>query len=286
MEKMINEQIDSAMIPEYFDIIKYISSVEIEQGVLEHLAELQEQFDVYLKTLKKYGHNKALDYLLLSLYNELLYSNQIETDRVLSPIEMLDQQILIKKNNLTKSDICKLQKKILENTTCPYPTGEQRDEIVFVRKNNEIVYVAPQPSDVSKFMKRFIKFYNMSDDGLMHNDPFIKAALLHLLFVKIHPFIDGNGRVARTLHNQKFTSLVNNTYHTDFVLSPLNISSSLYINKDSYFSRLAQIDFKENADINFGVNRWLDFIIYMYEEQLYQSNKNMQKVGKVLSKLK
>ncbi len=286
MENNFNEKIDNNMFPNYFDVIKYIYSVEIEQGVLEHLAELQEKFDKYLKTLKKYGHNKALDYLLFSLYNELLYSNQIESDRILSPIEMLDQQILIKKSKLTKSDICKLQAKILENTTCPYPIGEYRNEVVFVRKNNKIVYVAPMPSDVSKFMKRFMKFYNMNEDGLIDNDPFIKSALLHLLFVKIHPFIDGNGRVARTLHNQKFTSLVNSTYHTDFVLSPLNISYSLYINKDSYFSRLAQIDFKENADINFGINRWLDFIIYMYEEQLYQSNNNMQKVNKVLSKLK
>ena len=97
MENNFNEKIDNNMFPNYFDVIKYIYSVEIEQGVLEHLAELQEKFDKYLKTLKKYGHNKALDYLLFSLYNELLYSNQIESDRILSPIEMLDQQILIKK---------------------------------------------------------------------------------------------------------------------------------------------------------------------------------------------
>ena len=32
-------------------------------------------------------------------------------------------------------------------------------------------------------------------------NPFVQASLLHLLFVSIHPFQDGNGRIARLLHS-------------------------------------------------------------------------------------
>ena len=82
----------------------------------------------------------------------------------------------------------------------------------------------------------FIRFFNRKSDCLIHNDPFIKASLIHFIFIKIHPFVDGNGRVARILHNLEFTNLVNKTYRFNdedlkLKLTPLNISYSIYNNK-------------------------------------------------------
>ena len=36
------------------------------------------------------------------------------------------------------------------------------------------------------------------------------------------------------------------------------------------------IEFKEGVDVNYSVNRFIDFLLYMYEEQLYYNN-NSQK---------
>ena len=47
------------------------------------------------------------------------------------------------------------------------------------------------------YMEQFIKFYN--EDNIQ--DPFIKSAMVHIIFIKIHPFSDGNGRIARILHH-------------------------------------------------------------------------------------
>jgi len=44
-------------------------------------------------------------------------------------------------------------------------------------------------------MKAFLKWFNHPDE----TDPVLKAALTHLWFVTIHPFDDGNGRIARTI---------------------------------------------------------------------------------------
>ena len=44
-------------------------------------------------------------------------------------------------------------------------------------------------------MKAFLKWFNGTDDI----EPVLKAALAHLWFVTIHPFDDGNGRIARAI---------------------------------------------------------------------------------------
>jgi Fic family protein len=60
----------------------------------------------------------------------------------------------------------------------------------------EIVHFqAPDASLVEKEMTRFLKWFNVQDD----NDQIIKSAIAHLWFVTVHPFEDGNGRIARAL---------------------------------------------------------------------------------------
>jgi len=56
-------------------------------------------------------------------------------------------------------------------------------------------YEAPAAKRVPKEMRAFLKWLNGDSDI----DPVIKAALAHLWFVTIHPFEDGNGRIARAI---------------------------------------------------------------------------------------
>jgi Fic family protein len=59
----------------------------------------------------------------------------------------------------------------------------------------KIHYEAPGHDRLKTEMSRFIKWCNASQ-GL---DPVIKAALAHFWFVTLHPFEDGNGRIARAI---------------------------------------------------------------------------------------
>ena len=56
-------------------------------------------------------------------------------------------------------------------------------------------YQAPRAAALSDEMKAFLDWFNESQDI----DPVIKAATAHLWFVTIHPFDDGNGRIARAI---------------------------------------------------------------------------------------
>jgi len=61
----------------------------------------------------------------------------------------------------------------------------------------EIVhYEAPAAALLPKEMGAFISWANNPSDT---TDPVLKAALAHLWFVTIHPFDDGNGRIARAI---------------------------------------------------------------------------------------
>ncbi len=59
----------------------------------------------------------------------------------------------------------------------------------------KVHYQAPEASRVPEEMERFIAWVN-ADDG---TDAVLKAAIAHLWFVSIHPFDDGNGRIARAI---------------------------------------------------------------------------------------
>jgi Fic family protein len=61
----------------------------------------------------------------------------------------------------------------------------------------------------------------------------VKASILHVQFEKIHPFLDGNGRVGRLLIHQ---SLKNEGLSFDGLLGFENFIES---NKDEYYSLLA-----------------------------------------------
>lgn len=59
----------------------------------------------------------------------------------------------------------------------------------------KVHYQAPEAKRIEKEMKGFIKWFNGKDKS----DPVLKAAIAHLWFVTIHPFEDGNGRIARAI---------------------------------------------------------------------------------------
>ncbi len=70
-------------------------------------------------------------------------------------------------------------------------------QVVSGPAGREVVhYDAPPASRLDREMSTFFAFVN---DTANATDPVLKAALAHLWFVTIHPFDDGNGRIARAI---------------------------------------------------------------------------------------
>ena len=68
-------------------------------------------------------------------------------------------------------------------------------------------YEAPAASRLKSEMKAFLDWFN-DEQGI---DAVLKAGIAHLWFVTIHPFDDGNGRIARALADQALARSENST---------------------------------------------------------------------------
>lgn len=69
------------------------------------------------------------------------------------------------------------------------PEGRQR-----------VHFEAPAAERLDVEMKAFLQWFNANSENL---DPVLKAGIAHLWFVTIHPFEDGNGRIARAIADQQ-----------------------------------------------------------------------------------
>ena len=115
--------------------------------------------------------------------------------------------------------------------------GSYRNHGEGVEKNGKVIYMAPESILVSSLMNSLFEFINNSDINLI-----ILSAIFHYYFVAIHPFSDGNGRLARY-----WVSLMLINYNRDFEFIP--IEEEMYLNHEEYNSSIAQCHVNGNANV-------------------------------------
>jgi Fic family protein len=111
--------------------------------------------------------------------------------------------ICAKKTSFSENDIKKLHHLFYYRIN-EAEAGTYRTTKVFITGSK---YPLPDPHSISTLMKDFV---TQLDDYRSTMHPVEFAARAHKEFVFIHPFIDGNGRVARLLMN---TALLQNGYN-------------------------------------------------------------------------
>jgi Fic family protein len=103
-------------------------------------------------------------------------------------------------------------------------------------------HIPPVADSIGDFLRRFEKFYN---PAAMHGlRPLIALAAAHHRLMWIHPFLDGNGRVARLFTDAYFYRISLPGYGL------WNVSRGLARNRDSYRDYLAQADFPREGDLD------------------------------------
>ena len=95
---------------------------------------------------------------------------------------------------LEVADILKLHE-LFYRRIDPSQAGKFRTVPVFISGSH---YPLPLPEQIPVLMDKFLMWYQQNETEL---HPLELAALAHQKFVFIHPFVDGNGRVARLLMN-------------------------------------------------------------------------------------
>jgi len=111
--------------------------------------------------------------------------------------------------------------------------GRWRPGSVFVvdEATHEIVYTGPDAVDVPDLVHELVEDLRAEDQV----PPMVKAAMAHLNLVMIHPFRDGNGRMARCLQTLVLA-------REGVVSSPfVSIEEYLGINTEAYYRVLAEV---------------------------------------------
>lgn len=268
-----------------FNLMEYVERIKILPYVKEHLEYTNEDFVKYMAKVAQLNNDNVLIYLFLSLYQELVSNQEIENRKfdiysLANRAPFFDTLTISHKriHQLHNFVIAKEINEGLMEETFTYRNVPVNVSRITKEKGEEIFYRGANPEDVYKFMDEFIKVYKQVSLIEELNNPFLASALMHLLFVRIHPYTDGNGRTARVIHNMKFTEMINKEYGTRLKLSPLNLSSSILVNKITYVKRLNNIYFNDVNDTNESINKWFDFVLDMVDERLFVAKEQLCKL--------
>jgi len=110
----------------------------------------------------------------------------------------------------------------------------------------KVHYEAPPAHLLDAEMMDFLNWFNVDQ----HDDPVIKAGLAHLWFVTIHPFEDGNGRIARAVGDMALSRAEQSTQRY------YSLSAQIQRERNDYYYRLEATQ-KGSMD----VTDWLEWFL-------------------------
>lgn len=131
-------------------------------------------------------------------------------------------------------------------------------QVISEKQGKVTVHFEAPPSDqVSEEMKVFLKWWNGPSKKI---DGIIRAGIAHFWFVTIHPFEDGNGRIARAI--------------TDMALAQdeqtgcrlYSLSAQIVAFRDDYYTVLESCQ-KKNTDLT----EWLSWFLKMFCQAIERS---------------
>lgn len=162
--------------------------------------------------------------------------------------------------------ILKLHSLVLTDISAEAGNFRTTPEAVF-NQEGLVIYQPPPANDVVNLINQLVLFINSKSERFI----FVKAQIAHLIFEKIHPFVDGNGRVGRLLISTVLKSASN-----DFNLI---IPFEEYINehKEEYYYYL-DVRFKDTE-------KYLEFMLdcfYQETEKIKQEINLLSKQEKLL----
>ncbi len=141
--------------------------------------------------------------------------------------------------------------------------GYYRNHGEGVKKGNKVIYLAPQSILVPSLMSSLFKFM-IDNENKIH--PLILSSIFHYYFVYIHPFSDGNGRMARF-----WVSLILTNWNSKFKYIP--IEEEIYLNQKKYYNSI------EQCHINGNANVFIDFMLMCINSSLEKiTQKTTQKI--------
>ncbi|MCZ8230334.1 Fic family protein [Flavobacterium sp.] len=143
-----------------------------------------------------------------------------------------------------------------------YRTGEM--QVVSGAMGKEKVhYEAIKPEGVKDEMDIFLDWFN-NDNSL---DLVLKAAIAHFWFIIIHPFDDGNGRIARAITDMLLARAENSTERF------YSMSNQILIERKEYYKVLQKVQYSTG-----DITEWLEWFLNCLKNAMLASENISQKI--------
>ena len=126
-------------------------------------------------------------------------------------------------------------------------------------------YEAPGSETLEKEMKQFCDWFNKE----YNIDPVMKAAIAHLWFVTIHPFADGNGRMARAIADMQL-SRADGTPQRFY-----SMSAQIREERTDYYNIL-----EETQKGTLDITQWLEWFLGCLDRALASTDETLAVVLK------
>lgn len=150
-------------------------------------------------------------------------------------------------DRITKENILKIHRFNTQGILGNSESGVYRKvEVAVVNGSGRITFQPPKASHVPSLMKDFISWLNKKDTIKIH--PVLVSGIAHYELVRVHPFVDGNGRTARAL-----ATLI--LYLRGFDTKRFFALDDYYNeNRGNYYKALQTVDPK-----TINLNQWLEY---------------------------
>jgi Fic family protein len=122
-------------------------------------------------------------------------SAEMEVENSLAAMKWVEKNY---NNKIDEPAVLKLHSMLTKGLLADEKRGRYKDRQNYVKNEKGIVvYTPPSPKATPGLMKELIGWLNSKEAGELHS--VVVCAILHHRLVSIHPFSDGNGRLARLL---------------------------------------------------------------------------------------
>ena len=205
------------------------------------------------------GNKLTLEEVSQLVLGRKIMATRKEKQEVLNYLNVL-QNIQDYQNDgkVTEKLLLKLHKDITKETL-DLPSDEENYRKVQVIVGNkvtgEVVFTPPKTEKVPQLTKALLEWINQEIE--LH--PVLIAGLSHYEFVRIHPFVDGNGRTARAL-----AALI--LYIRDFDIKRFFTLDDYYdSDRKAYYAALKSVD-KTNLDTTQWIEYFTDGVLISINE--------------------
>ena len=176
---------------------------------------------------------------------------------------------------LSRERLCKWQSMLFPEAPGPLSNihvgdlrGDQPMQVVSGRVDRPRVHFEAPPRDrLEAELDAFLEWFNHPPGGL---DPLLRAGIAHLWLITLHPFDDGNGRVARAATDRALAQAERQSIRF------YSLSAAIMAQREAYYDHLERT---QQGDLN--ITEWLDWFLAVLEEALQQA---LRRVSRVLDK--